>query len=76
MKKAEEAKAEVESKVPNANLTLFNLDLGNLDSFEAFVEIIEQQYSRLDILINNAGIMAVPYRETVNGFESQFGVGR
>lgn len=73
MEKAAQAKNEIESSVQSANLTLFKLDLGSLDSIEAFVENFNNLNIPLHILINNAGIMAVPYRETVDGFESQFG---
>ena len=74
MEKAASAKAEIEKEVSNAQLTLFKLDLGNLQSVETFVERFNELNIPLHILINNAGIMAVPYRETANGFESQFGV--
>merc|ERR1712100_847698 len=73
MEKAASAKAEIEKEVSNAQLTLFKLDLGNLQSVETFVERFNELNIPLHILINNAGIMAVPYRETANGFESQFG---
>ena len=49
------------------------LDLGDLASISAFVELFTGEYECLDLLINNAGIMATPYRETVDGFELQFG---
>jgi len=46
------------------------LDLGDLASIRSFVDDLE---GPIDLLINNAGIMAVPERKTVDGFESQFG---
>lgn len=45
------------------------LDLANLNSVRAFADSIE----RVDVLINNAGVMALPLRRTVDGFEMQFG---
>ena len=45
------------------------LDLQDLSSVRAFADTVE----RVDVLINNAGIMAVPYAQTVDGFESQLG---
>jgi len=73
MEKGAEAKAEIEKQVENAQLTLLKLDLSNLQAVEAFVESFNELEIPLHILINNAGIMAIPYRETANGFEMQFG---
>jgi NAD(P)-dependent dehydrogenase (short-subunit alcohol dehydrogenase family) len=49
------------------------LDLGSLDSVRAFAERYRSEHDRLDLLINNAGVMAPPRRETSDGFELQFG---
>lgn len=49
------------------------LDLADLASINAFAERFKSEYSTLDLLVNNAGIMATPYRVTRDGFESQFG---
>ena len=49
------------------------LDLGNLESVRAFAEWIGTERDGLDLLINNAGVMAPPRRETADGFELQFG---
>jgi NAD(P)-dependent dehydrogenase (short-subunit alcohol dehydrogenase family) len=68
--KGERAVEEVRSHVPDAALELRDLDLGNLASVRAFAS---QHQGRLDLLVNNAGIMAPPRRETHDGFESQFG---
>ncbi|MEV4275064.1 oxidoreductase [Actinoplanes xinjiangensis] len=52
-----------------------HLDLGDLTSVRRFAHDFLQRYGRLDLLINNAGVMAVPRRElTIDGFERQFGV--
>ncbi|MEU4161449.1 oxidoreductase [Actinoplanes sp. NPDC026670] len=52
-----------------------HLDLGDLTSVRRFAQDFRQRYGRLDVLINNAGVMAVPRRElTTDGFERQFGV--
>ncbi|WP_433789243.1 oxidoreductase [Actinoplanes sp. CA-252034] len=51
------------------------LDLGDLASVRRFAREFLQEYGRLDLLINNAGVMAVPRRElTTDGFERQLGV--
>jgi NAD(P)-dependent dehydrogenase (short-subunit alcohol dehydrogenase family) len=50
------------------------LDLSDLASVKQFSEQFLSQFDRLDILMNNAGIMATPYRTTTDGFEQQIGV--
>lgn len=50
------------------------LDLSDLDSIQSFAESFRAKQSRLDLLINNAGIMVPPYGKTAQGFETQFGV--
>ncbi|KAF1334174.1 Ww domain-containing oxidoreductase, partial [Globisporangium splendens] len=51
-----------------------NLDVGNLDSIHAFAREFTAKYDRLDILVLNAGVKAVKYSTTVDGFEAQFGI--
>lgn len=72
--KAESALKEIISEIPNAKLRMMELDLSDLTSVKSFVSNFKRAYSRLDILINNAGIMAIPFRRTADGFEMQFGV--
>jgi len=74
MSKAEQAKAEVLVSNPNANLDLMQLDNASLDSVRAFADAFKAKYDRLDILLNNAGVMAIPRTETADGFEMQLGV--
>jgi NAD(P)-dependent dehydrogenase (short-subunit alcohol dehydrogenase family) len=69
--KGEEAVAQIQADVPGAELRVEELDLADLDSVRAFAERLEEE--RLDLLINNAGVMAPPRRTTKDGFESQFG---
>jgi NAD(P)-dependent dehydrogenase (short-subunit alcohol dehydrogenase family) len=59
------------AEVPAADATLARLDLANLASVRAFATGYEP--AGLDLLVNNAGVMAVPLRHTPDGFESQFG---
>jgi NAD(P)-dependent dehydrogenase (short-subunit alcohol dehydrogenase family) len=68
--KGERAASEIRSGVPDAALELRELDLSDLAAVRAFAD---GHQGRLDLLINNAGIMAPPRRETKDGFESQFG---
>ncbi len=49
------------------------LDLANLGSVGKFAETFKNEYARLDLLINNAGVMIPPYSKTADGFELQFG---
>jgi len=73
--KMEEAAADIKKVVPNAKLKLIPLDLSSLKSVETFVEEYNKQVGApVRCLINNAGVMAMPYEETQDGFQSQFGV--
>lgn len=71
--KAEAAKANILEQHPPADLTIMNLNLASLKSVEMFAEAFKSEYQSLDILINNAGIMAPPLQRTEEGFEMQFG---
>jgi NAD(P)-dependent dehydrogenase (short-subunit alcohol dehydrogenase family) len=53
---------------------VMELDLGSLDSVRHFAAEFKEKQNRLDGLVNNAGIMAVPFQKTTDGFESQFGI--
>ena len=72
--KGEIAKEEILNEIPNASLQVKVLDLGSLKSISDFSNDIKSEYSTLDYLINNAGLMAMPEGKTIDGFETQFGV--
>lgn len=72
--KADAAKAEVLAGNPDAKLDVMPLDNASLDSVRAFADAFKSKYDRLDILLNNAGVMAIPRKLTEDGFETQFGV--
>lgn len=74
MGKAEQAKAEVLAAHPNAKLDVMQLDNASLASVRDFAEAFKAKYARLDLLLNNAGVMAIPRTETADGFEMQIGV--
>ncbi|MET9454475.1 oxidoreductase [Streptomyces canus] len=59
------------AEVPGAEVQFARLDLGDLSSVREFAAAYP--YDRLDLLINNAGVMALPYGTTADGFETQFG---
>lgn len=72
--KVETAVSQIRQQVPDASLAFIQLDLADLSSVSAFVEQFKASYDQLHILCNNAGVMAIPYRQTADGFEMQFGV--
>src|ERR1700719_2678750 len=49
------------------------LDLSNLSSVRGFSDAFHLKHEALHVLCNNAGVMAIPRRETADGFEMQFG---
>jgi NAD(P)-dependent dehydrogenase (short-subunit alcohol dehydrogenase family) len=73
VQKGEAARQAIETAVPGAQLELEELDLASLDSVRAFAERFRAAHEGLDLLINNAGVMATPRRRTADGFELQFG---
>ncbi len=74
LRKAEEAKAEVLAANPAARLDVMALDNASLASVRAFADAFKAKYDRLDILLNNAGVMGIPRALTEDGFEMQLGV--
>ncbi len=74
MDKAGKALSKILTKNPQAQVEIIQLDLGNLVSIKKFVSDFKKKYDRLDVLVNNAGILRVPYQKTVDGFESQIGI--
>ncbi|WP_178915921.1 oxidoreductase [Natronomonas gomsonensis] len=68
-----ESAADAREEVPGASLTVEELDLADLDSVRAFADTAAD-LGHIDVLCNNAGVMAIPRSETADGFETQFGV--
>lgn len=71
--KGNDAVAQIIAAHPEANVELVELDLADLTNVRRAADVIAQE-SRLDALVNNAGVMWNPKTITVDGFESQFGV--
>ncbi|MEE8357024.1 MAG: oxidoreductase [Anaerolineales bacterium] len=71
--KAEAALSQIQTEIPGSQAEILQLDLANLRSVQQFADSFKKKYDRLDILLNNAGIMMVPYGKTKDGFEKQFG---
>jgi NAD(P)-dependent dehydrogenase (short-subunit alcohol dehydrogenase family) len=72
--RAESARDELGQRIPDADLDVHDLDLGDLASVRQFADEFRANYDDLRVLCNNAGVMAIPRSETADGFETQFGV--
>jgi NAD(P)-dependent dehydrogenase (short-subunit alcohol dehydrogenase family) len=71
--KGTKAVEQIKGEIPSAKLEVMRLDLANLGSVRAFAAGFLAGHNRLDLLINNAGVMATPHKRTVDGFELQLG---
>ena len=71
--KGEDAKRTIRADAPHATVTCEALDLADLDSVAAFAQRIVATHRRVDLLIDNAGVMIPPLRRTRQGHELQFG---
>ena len=73
LKKAEAAVERITAERPAGSARARELDLSDLESVRRFAEKFAAEHERLDLLINNAGVMVPPYSKTAQGFELQFG---
>ncbi len=71
--KGQAAVDDVGLDAPDADLELVELDLSSLDSIRTAAAELGERLDRIDLLINNAGVMFTPRRATADGFELQFG---
>lgn len=71
--KGENARAEIEKLGISGKIIVMQLDLMDLESVKRFAVDYQEKYKRLDVLLNNAGIMTTPYFLTKDGFEAQMG---
>lgn len=74
MKKADATAAAIRLEHPKATLHGVAVDLGSLASIRAAAERMRAEFPELDVLANNAGVMAIPRTLTADGIEMQFGV--
>ncbi|MFB6116152.1 MAG: oxidoreductase [Candidatus Nanosalina sp.] len=74
LKRGGDAKDEIEKELEDPDLEVRKLDLADLSSVEEFAEEFLANNDELDILCNNAGVMALPRQETEDGFEKHMGV--
>jgi len=72
--RAAEAMESIGASAPGASLARVELDLGSLESVRRAAGEILGSRERIDVLVNNAGVMGIPEQKTVDGFEMQFGV--
>lgn len=74
--RGKQAATEIRDSIPDtgATLNVRHCDLASLDSIESFATGVNQNYDAVDVLCNNAGVMAIPRQETEDGFEKQLGV--
>src|ERR1700678_2974719 len=71
--KGKDAAARIAAKSPRGEVALQELDLTSLDSVRAAARQLRADHDRIDLLINNAGVMWTPKSNTKDGFELQFG---
>ncbi len=74
LEKAEVAATRLRDALPGALLEVRRLDLAELSAVRAFAGRFASDHDRLDLLVNNAGLMAIDEARTADGFEMQFGV--
>ena len=65
---------QIRKKFPDTIAKFIPLDLASLTSIHRFADQLRKEYTRLDILLNNAGIILNPYSQTEDGFESHMGI--
>ena len=71
--KGQAAADKIIAGTPGAEVDVQILDLASLDSIRRASETLRDRYERIDLLINNAGVMYTPLSRTADGFEMQFG---
>ena len=71
--KAKDAVDQISAAAPGSKLSTVRLNLGSLASIREAAEELRDGHDRLDLLINNAGLMMTPHGRTEDGFELQFG---
>ncbi|AQQ53308.1 oxidoreductase [Planococcus lenghuensis] len=71
--KGQAARDEIRQQTGNAAIEVMPFNLADLNSIRAFAESFKETHDSLDVLVNNAGVMAPPLSQTNDGFELQFG---
>jgi NAD(P)-dependent dehydrogenase (short-subunit alcohol dehydrogenase family) len=73
LEKGKAAAGRIAAATPGADVTIQRLDLSSLNSIRSAASELTARYDRIDLLINNAGVMYTPRSTTADGFELQFG---
>ena len=73
IRRGDEAAARVRGEIASADVDVLEMDLADLASVRDAAKRFADQHAHLDVLVNNAGVMAVPQRQTADGFELQLG---
>lgn len=73
-RRGQEALAEAVRQSGSDRIQLMLCDLGRLDSIREFAKAFRERYSKLDVLLNNAGVVMLTRQETADGFEMDMGV--
>lgn len=73
MKRGEDALKEIKERSESQNVYLLQLDLSSMESIRQFSKKFHELEAQLHVLINNAGVMAIPRATTKDGFEMQIG---
>jgi NAD(P)-dependent dehydrogenase (short-subunit alcohol dehydrogenase family) len=73
LEKGRQAASAIRKDWPEAALEVVALDLANLASVRSCASALAERHEKLDLLINNAGVMALPYRRSADGFEMHLG---
>ena len=71
--KGESAASEIRKEIPLAKLHVLPLNLADLSSIRNFAVEYKKKFKKINILVNNAGVMMCPFQKTAEGFEMQFG---
>lgn len=71
--KLDESAAAIAAQQPKAQLDTLTVDLTSLENIRAATSRARQRFAKIDLLINNAGVMATPFLHTADGFEMQLG---
>ena len=74
LERGEGAANEIAAETSRGSFSVRRLDLADLGSVRRFARTVADDYDAVDVLCNNAGVMAIPRNETEDGFETQFGV--
>lgn len=74
IEKGRNAQEKIEKELKESEVFLMKLDLADIESIRSFARKYRKKFEKLDLMINNAGVMHIPFRKTDFDFEYQFGV--